>query len=104
MEKKDRLKFLLERFNKGMANAAELAELEGLLNDPGATALLDELWDTTPAGARFFDEGKSEAMLVMIGERNRQAVQMRRRTRKKRMLLSIAASVIVLFTLTVLYV
>lgn len=104
MEKKDRLKFLLERLNEGMANPAELAELERLLNDPGATVLLDELWDTIPAGARFFDEGKSEAMLVTIGERNRQAVQMRRRTLKKRMLLSIAASVILLFSITVIYI
>ncbi|HEX6431121.1 MAG TPA: FecR domain-containing protein [Niastella sp.] len=104
MEKKDRLKFLLERFHEGMANAAELAELEQLLNDPGATVLIDELWDTTPAGARFFDEGRTEAMLVSISARNREAVQMRRRTRQKRMLLSIAATVILLSTLTVLYV
>jgi transmembrane sensor len=104
MEKKDRLKFLLERFNEGMANPAELAELEGLLNDPGATVLLDELWDTIPASARFFDEGSTEAMLVNISARNRQVVQMRRQTRKKRMVLSIAATIIVLFTLTILYV
>lgn len=103
MEKKDRLKFLMEQFHAGTANAAELAELTQLLNDPGATELLNELWENIPASAHFFDEGRTEAMLATIGERNRQAINLQQRGRTKRMAFSIAAAVLLLISTSIAY-
>jgi transmembrane sensor len=101
MEKKNRLKFILERFNEGSANAAELTELEQLLNDPELLSQLDELWDKIPANANFFDEGRTEAMLAGIEERNHQLQQ--QQARKRRMVFAIAASITILLTATILY-
>ncbi len=101
MEKKNRLKFILERFNEGSASAAELAELEQLLNDPELISQLDELWDKIPANANFFDEGRTEAMLAGIEERNHQLQQ--QQARKRRMVFAIAASITILLTATILY-
>lgn len=98
---KNRLTFLLERFNEGRASAAELAELEQLLTDPDVIAQLDGLWEKIPANANFFDEGRTEAMLAGIEERNRQLHQ--QQSRKKRRVFAMAASVTILLTATILY-
>ncbi|WP_127127322.1 FecR family protein [Pseudoflavitalea rhizosphaerae] len=102
MDKKNRLKFILERFSEGTASSSELAELEQLLNDPEATSLVDELWEKVPASATFFEEGKTEALLSEIEARNQQ-VQIRDRFRKRRVTYSIAASLAVLLTAATLY-
>lgn len=102
MEKKNRLKLILERFNEGTASEAELAELEQLLNDPAAISLIDELWDKIPAAANFFDEGKTETMLASIEARNRQQ-QLRELVRKRKLVFSIAATILLLVTVTILY-
>ncbi|QEC43066.1 FecR family protein [Pseudobacter ginsenosidimutans] len=102
MDKKNRLKFILERFNEGTASAAELAELEQLLNDSEAVSLIDELWDKVPVTSTFFEESKTEALLAGVEARNQQ-VQIRERMRKKRMAFGIAASLAILLSATALY-
>jgi ferric-dicitrate binding protein FerR (iron transport regulator) len=102
MDKKNRLRFILEKFNEGTASAAELAELEQLLNDPEVASSLDELWDKIPAAATFFEESKSEALLAGIEARNQQAQRLHQ-GRTKRMVFSMAATIVVLLTAIVLY-
>lgn len=102
MDKKNRIRFILQKFNEGTASAAELVELEQLLNDPEVVSSLDELWDKIPATATFFEESKTETLLAGIEARNQQ-VQMKQRNRTRRMAISIAATVIVLLTAIVLY-
>ena len=102
MDKKNRLKFILERFNEGTASTTDLAELEQLLNDREAVSLIDELWDKIPATATFFEEGKTEAMLAGIEARNQQS-QTRILIRKKRLAFGIAASVIFIIAATALF-
>ena len=102
MDKKTRLRFILERYNEGTASAAELTELEQLLNDPEAISLIDELWEKIPASAHFFDEGRTETLLAGIEARNRQQ-EVRMRIRKKRLVFGIAASVVLLIAATALY-
>jgi len=93
MEAKNRLNYLLERFNNGLASPEELTELEGLLADPEATDQIQELWEKLPEDARFFEEEKSETMLAEIVQRNRAADRLRRRRRNRQVFL-VAATLI----------
>jgi transmembrane sensor len=93
MEAKNRLNYLLERFNNGNASPDELSELEGLLADPEATGQIQQLWDKLPEDAYFFEEDKSETMLAEIVQRNRTADRLRKQRRTKQVLL-IAATLV----------
>lgn len=96
MQGANNYQYLLQRFNSGTATPEELIELERLLADPEATGALQELWEKIPAGARFFEEGKSEAMLASILQRNKVATKPMPQQRKiGRPLLAAAACVLV---------
>ena len=91
MKPKKRLIDLLQRFNNGTATQEELRELDRLLLDSEATDVLEDLWDKIPEDARFVEEGKSEAMLTAIIERNRQTERIRKQKRNRRAALTVAA-------------
>jgi transmembrane sensor len=104
MEAENRYQYLLSRFNNGTATADELAELESLLADPDAIGMLQEPGEKIPADARFFEEGKSEAMLAMILQRNRKTVKMMPQRRKNAWTLLVAAACIIMVAGTVLFI
>jgi ferric-dicitrate binding protein FerR (iron transport regulator) len=104
MEAENRYQYLLSLFNNGTATADELAELERLLASPEATGLLQELWEKIPADARFFEESKSEAMLAMIRQRNREAMKIIPQRKRNAWPLLLAAACILAVTGTLLFI
>lgn len=103
MEAENRYQYLLNRFNDGTATADELTELEQLLTGPEATGL-QELWEKIPADARFFEAGKSEAMLATILQRNKDNVKMMPPRRKSNWPLLLAAACILAVIGTLMFI
>jgi ferric-dicitrate binding protein FerR (iron transport regulator) len=63
---KKRLRYLLYRLHHKTASAAEIEELQQLLESGGMEDALEDLWKDVPAGTPFFSEDTSDAMLKNI--------------------------------------